>query len=1099
MKNKNVESFYPLSPMQQGMLFHTLYAPESGVYMDQTRCLLQGDLNVAALEGAWQQAMDRHPSLRTAFLWDGLKEPVQVVHAQVRLPIEQHDWRGLSTDETDERLKAYVLEHKRRGMELTKPPLMRLALMRTGEETYWFVWTRSHLLLDGWSGAILLREVFAFYEANSRGQELSLERSRPYRDYILWLKQQDMAQAENFWRQTLKGFTAPTPLNITAPANVEVPSAEDYTNCELRLSTAVTSALSAIAREHQLTFNTIVQGAWALLLSHYSGEHDVVFGATVSGRPSELAGIESMVGLFINTLPVRVQVNPGATIVEWLKDLQFQQSEARQYEYSPLVQIQGWSDVPRGSSLFETVLVFENYPLEEAAQGQDMTLKVSDFHTFELTNYPLNLGIVGGTELMFSMLYDRRLFEETTVKRILGHLEALLEGFARDEKQRLDALSPLTDAERRQVLIEWNQTDAAFPDHQCVHELFEEQAARTPGAIAVVFEDEQLSYGELDARANQLARHLRSLGVATDSLVGVLMERSVEMVVALLAVLKAGAAYVPLDPEYPSERLAFMLADADVEVLLIQQRLRHTLSESDSRVRVICSDDDWQAIAQQSTAPLPRFATPSNLVYMLYTSGSTGRPKGAMITHGAVVNYIRWMQSDFPLNASDSILQKTPFGFDVSVWEFFAPLAVGARLIMARPGDHRDPSYLVQVSKEESVSTLQLVPSQLRVLLDEPGFSRLDSLRHVFCGGEVMTTELEHRFLTSMSASLTNICGPTETTIDTVFWTCKGDGRPSGVPLGRPVANTQLYVLDAAMRPVPIGVMGELYVGGVGVGRGYWKRPDMTAEKFVPHPYSRVGGERLYRSGDVARFGAEGEVEFLGRIDYQVKIRGFRVELGEVQAALSACEGVRDCVVVVHRDANAEERLVAYVVAEDESPTTEELRAVLQQTLPEFMVPSIFVTMEEIPLLTNGKVDRQSLPAPGESRAGAEKVYVAPRNRTEELLAGIWSEVLGIEKVGIDSNFFDLGGHSLLAIRIVTRVREVFNVKLPLSELFVSPHVARLAELIDNLQAQPKTIDVQPAPKIGRRNRNPEQQFAELDKLSETEAQERVLAKLQTN
>jgi amino acid adenylation domain-containing protein len=1096
MKNNNIEAFYPLSPMQQGMLFHTLYAPESGLYLDQTCCLLQGDLHIPSLERAWQQAIDRHPSLRTAFLWDGLKEPVQVVHREVQLPIEQHDWRSLPPSETDERLKAYVLEHKRRGQELSKPPLMRLALMRTGEETYWFVWSRSHLLLDGWSGSILLREVFAFYEAYSHGRELSLERSRPYRDYILWLKQQDMTQAESFWRQTLKGFTAPTPLNISAPSSAGTQSDEDYTNCEIRLSPTVTAALNAMAREHQLTFNAIVQGAWALLLSHYSGERDVVFGATVSGRPSDLAGIESMVGLFINTLPVRAQVRPEATIVEWLKDLQVQQSEARQYEYSPLVQIQGWSDVPRGRSLFETLLVFENYPLEEAAQGQDMTLKVSDFHTFEQTNYPLTLGIVGGPELMFSMLYDRRLFDEATVKRILGHLEALLEGFARDERQQLDALSPLTEKERQQVLIEWNQTAAAYPDHQCLHELFEEQAARTPDAIAVVFDDEQLTYGELDGRANQLARHLRSLGVGPDVLVGVLMERSVEMVVALLAVLKAGGAYVPLDPEYPRERLSFMLADADVEVLLTQQRLRDMLSGSEARV--ICLDDDWHTIAQQSTDSPASVATPFNLAYMIYTSGSTGRPKGAMLMHRSVVNYILWMQSAFPLSASDSVLQKTPFGFDVSVWEFFAPLAVGARLIMPRPGDHRDPSYLVQVCKEESVSTLQLVPSQLRVLLDEPGFNQLDSLRHVFCGGEVMTTELEQRFLTSTSAKLHNLCGPTETTIDTVFWTCKGDNRPAGVPLGRPVANTQLYVLDERLRPVPVGVMGELYVGGVGVGRGYWGRPDMTAEKFVPHPYSRKGGERLYRSGDVARFGDEGEVEFLGRIDYQVKIRGFRVELGEVQAALSACEGVRDCVVVVHRDANAEEWLVAYVVAENESPTTEELRTALQQTLPEFMVPSIFVTMAEIPLLTNGKVDRQALPAPGESRAGAEEAYVAPRNRTEELLAGIWSEVLGIEKIGINSSFFDLGGHSILAIRIVTRVREVFNVKLPLPELFVSPHIARLAELIDNLQAQQETIDVQPAPKIGRRNRNPEQQFAELDKLSETEAKERVLAKLQT-
>ncbi|MBU7587387.1 MAG: AMP-binding protein, partial [Nostoc sp. TH1S01] len=628
---KNIEDFYPLSPMQQGLLFHSLAQPESGSYFEQFSYTLRGNLNIAAFNYAWQQVLNRHPILRTCFVWEGLKEPVQLVHRQVTIPFLHHDWRHLSSSEQQEKIEVFLQSDRFQGFDLKVPPLMRLVLIQLADNYYHFTWSHHHLLLDGWSVSLVLQEVLAFYKALSTGQELSLVSSHPYRDYIVWLQQQNLSEAEAYWRQLLKGFTTPTKLSQN---KFQLISNNTYNEQALRLTAETTAALRSLAQKHQLTLNTLVQGAWALLLNRYSNEKDIVFGATVSGRPSALPNAESMIGLFINTLPVRVDVNPEAFVLPWLKQIQTQQVEARHYEYTPLVKIQGWSEVPRGLPLFESIVVFENFPIEELSLSQrSLDLEIKYFRFFEKTNYPLTLRVIPGQDLLLEIAYDEG-FDTASIHRMLEHLEILLKAMVANPQQRLKQLSLLTEAEQHQLLVEWNDTQVEYPKDLFIHQLFEQQVERTPDAVAVVYVDglcpasrrvnQQLTYRELNTKANQLAHYLCTLGVKPEVLVGICVERSLNMVIGLLAILKAGGAYVPLDPTYPKERLAHMLEDSQPRVLLTQQNLLKTLPHHCSQV--VCIDSQWEFIVNDNTANPLSNTTIDNLAYVIYTSGSTGKP-----------------------------------------------------------------------------------------------------------------------------------------------------------------------------------------------------------------------------------------------------------------------------------------------------------------------------------------------------------------------------------------------------------------------------------------------------------------------------------------
>ena len=990
MKLRNIEDIYELSPVQQGMLFHSLYAPDSGVYFQQLHCVLHGKLNLQAFEQAWQQSLNRHSILRTSFFWEDLDKPLQVVRQSVKLRIETEDWSELSASAQQSRLHAFLDADRRRGFELSRAPLLRLALLRLDADRHRLIWSRHHLLLDGWSISLLLKEVFILYEALCRNESAQLAQPRPYRDYISWLQGQPLAEAERFWREKLRGFSSPTPLALgrgaVARAEGQGEGAEgEYREQRARLSVEETTELSAMARGHQLTINTLVQGAWALLLSRYSGQAEVVFGTTVAGRPAQLRGVEEMVGLFINTLPVRVRINEGEGVSEWLRGLQGEAVEMRQYEHSPLVEVQGWSEMPHATPLFESVLAFENFPADATLVEQvkqSTGLEIRDFNMQERGNHPLALVVYPGQELALQIEYEQERFDEETISRMLGHFHHLLTAIAADPQRLVCDLPLLPDSERQQLLVEFNDTAAAFPSDLCLHQLFEEQVARTPESVALVFEDQALSYQELNARANQLASRLRALGVSAESRVGILLERSIEMVVSLLAVLKAGGAYVPLDPEYPGERVRFMLEDAEVCVLVSEQRLVERVGGNSAPT--VCLDQEWEELSPQDSENVDSGVAAENLAYVIYTSGSTGTPKGALITHSSLVNYVSVISKEFGLSASDGFAQLASVSFDVAVEEIFPALVSGARVVMCR-----DIPYVkdfLQLIARKKLTAFELPTAFWHEWVYELSRSEEhlpECVRLVVVGGE---KNLPERFaawqrLVGDRTSLIHVYGLTETTVTSTTYKPTAENAEQDVkyilPIGRPLPNTQIRILDAHMRLAPVGVAGELYIGGVSVARGYHNRPELTAERFLPDLFSTDAGARLYRTGDLARYLEDGNIEFIQRIDQQVKVRGYRIELGEIEAVLREQAGVRECVVVAAPHSSGSSRLTAYVVLDTpDSFSVPALRNQLLLRLPEYMIPSSFLQLQSLPLSPNGKLDRRALPDPDHLRPALDTAAV---------------------------------------------------------------------------------------------------------------------------
>src|SRR5215213_7226978 len=712
----DIADFYPLSPMQEGMLFHTLYAPESGFYIEQVCYPVHGNLTATALRQAWQHVVDRHPILRTFFVWKDLKRPVQMVQRRAEVLLVEDDWRSLSSAEQEEKLQAYLQADRLNGFDLAKAPLMRLALFGTGENDYQLIWTWHHLLMDAWSVSILLKEVFTLLQAGSEGRDVHLGHCRPYRDYITYLQQQNLLEAEAFWRRTLKGFHKPTSLRRFSPEETAPDGNAVYGEEQCSLSTADTTALRAYARRHRLTLNTLVQGAWGILLSRYSGESDVVFGTVVSGRPAELEGVESMVGLFINTLPVRVLVTPEEQILTWLKRLQSQQVEARHYEHTPLVQVHGWSDVPRNLPVFESLLAFESQPdlgFSPGASAPPANVRIGRIRTLEKINYPLALIAMPGAELTLVMCYDGRCFNSALIAQMLNGLKNLLEGILANPGGRLRELSLLSEGQKKQSLEQCNHKQQSFPVVKCIHQLFEEQVALTPDAIAVVHEGLRLSYAELNARANQLAHYLRQYGVGPESLVGILFDRSLEMVVSIIAVLKAGGAYIPLDPEYPRQRLTFILQDSRASLLLVQRQSLESFRADG--MQIISLEAEADRIAKQSAENLTDTgAVPDNIAYLIYTSGSTGQPKGVLVSHANVVRLFAATNSQYGFNESDVWTFFHSYAFDFSVWELWGALLYGGKLVMVPATVSRTPEAFHKLVCAESVTVLNQTPSAFR-------------------------------------------------------------------------------------------------------------------------------------------------------------------------------------------------------------------------------------------------------------------------------------------------------------------------------------------------------------------------------------------------
>ncbi len=1085
------ESADQLSPIQQGMLFECLSGKQPGVDIEQALCSLRENLNVAVFLQAWRQIVDGYPILRTSFCWFDRDVPVQIVHQQVELPIVEQDWRNLSAgDHRTRQLETYLQADRLQGFDLDRPPLMRLALLSVAETEYKFIWTYHHILLDSTSAIIVLQAVFTLYESLCADRQLELKPPRCDRDYIKWMQQQDISKAETFWRQYLSGFSAPTPLvgdvsrATKMPAPPENSSVVEQASCllltpEIRLSSTVTAALNSLIQEHQITLNTLLQGAWALLLSRCSGSEDVVFGAICDRRPQDLEMSEPAVGLFINTLPTRAIVAPELPAIDWLKQLQNQWTALQEYGNVSLAKTQEWSDIPRGRDLFDSLLVVEKHQINSALQALGGNGQNREFQLLEQTSFPLTVYGYGGEELLLKIAGDRQRFEPIALTRMLGHLQTLLESIAANPQQKISKLSMLTAAEISQ-LQQWNQTEANYPQDKCVHQLFEAQVERSPDAIAAVFSQnpqQQLTYRELNSKANQLAHYLQELGVGPDILVAICMERSLEIAIAVLGVLKAGAAYVPLDPAYPKERLTFMLADTQAPVILTQSHLVSGLPAH--QARAVCLDSDWQEIVSCSTENPASSVSPDNLTYTIYTSGSTGKPKGVPLPHCSLVNLIAWQLQNSTLEGAAKTLQFASLSFDVSFQEMFCTWCAGGTLVFITEEIRRDAQSLLQLIDKEQIQRLFLPFIALQHLAEAADTYQLvpKSLREVVTAGEQLQV---NRYIASFfqqleNCTLHNQYGPSESHVVTAYTLAGPPGDwPALPPIGRPLANTQIYLLQKDDRPVPVGVPGELYIGGICLARGYLNRPELTVEKFIPNPFLNQenglenaenrsvssllpssffllpSANRLYKTGDLARYLPDGNIEYIGRIDGQVKIRGFRIELGEIETALAKHQAVKQAVVLAREDAPGDKRLVAYIVANpDEQLAIAELRPYLQGQLPDYMVPAIFMTVEAMPKTPSGKIDRRALPVPDSQRQELSQSYAAPQSELERLLAGVWSKLLKLDRVGIHDNFFEIGGNSLMTLQVAVQVRDLLSTDLPVVKLFQYPTIAQLANYLD--------------------------------------------------
>ncbi|SMF97565.1 amino acid adenylation domain-containing protein [Methylomagnum ishizawai] len=1054
-RDGDLEDIYPLTPMQEGMLFHTLLEPGSGIYVMQDRFDIEGDIDPDLFRRAWQSVVDRHPALRTSYLWEGRDRPLQRVHKRLDLPFEYLDWRGLTEPEARERLDALLDRELREGIDLARPPLIRVRLLRLGEERYCLAFTHHHIILDAWCNSLIFLEFRAAYEALAQGRPLDAPPVRPFRDYMGWLRSQDAGLAVEFWRDYLRGFTEPTPLVVDRAPGRPGGAVRD---AFVQLSAVDTGALTELAQRHRLTPNTFIQAALAVLLSRYAGQPEVLFGVTVAGRPAELPDVEAMLGLFINGLPLRVSVRPEQPLLEFLRGLLQQNVLQRRYEFLPLTQIQGLSAVPRGQDLFQHLLTFENAPIDPSLREKTGAFHFVDVVVRTHTNYPITVMVIPGPETHLQITYQEERFEAATIERMLVHFRSLLEDMIRHPDKRVGELGLLGAAERRQLLLDWNRTDFAYPEPCDLVARFEAQTARTPEAWAVACQGGRLSYAELNARANRLAHQLTGLGIGPESLVALLHDRGLEFPVLMLAMFKAGAAYLPLDPAHPDARLAQVLVESRAGLVLVGTPYLERVAVL--RGQLPGQPPTFLPVAELARSPghddnPVRRHGPGSLAFVIFTSGSTGTPKGAMVEHRGMFNNLITKVPKLGLTAADVIAQTAGQCFDISVWQHLTPLACGARVEIFPDEVVKEPGLLLAQVAERGVTLLEAVPSLIQALLELADGVELPRLRWLIACGEAFPPELCRRWMARFPAvRVLNAYGPAECSDDVSYYAVPEPPAATAtvVPIGRAVDNTQLYLLDPQLNPVPVGVPGEICVAGIQVGRGYLHRPELTAAAFVPDPFGPPGG-RLYRTGDLGRYRADGNIEFLGRIDHQLKLRGFRIEPDEIEAQLLRHPRVAQALVMAREDGRSGRRLVAYVVSPGTDPgadlaLADELRAWLGERLPNYMVPAAFVRLDAMPLGGTGKVDRKALPAP-DIAAQQEDRYVAPNTPAEETLVAIWQEVLGVERVGIHDNFFDLGGHSLLAVRVLSRVRAAFGVEVPLRALFEATDIEQLAVVVE--------------------------------------------------
>jgi amino acid adenylation domain-containing protein len=1034
---------------------------------ERAHCLIaiEGELNVEVLRRAVEVVAQRHDVLRLTFQrLPGMTIPLQMLSESKAV------WSP--AEDLPETLHA--------SLTVLSPVKHQLLL------------SVPALCADERSLQNLAREIGVAYETCLEGREPADEPLQ-YLVATEWLDEllesEEAASGKQYWREK----------NISAALNLKLPSERMPTavtefaprSSKLWLDDTTTNALSLFAFRDNFTVAELLLACWHLLCRRLTSESDVVIGTYFDGRADE--ELQEALGVYEKYLPIGCPFENEMTFADCLREVHEAIDAAGEWQ-----ECFTWNDVIDHDEglFFPYCFVFTQHLPPLSAGG--LTFAVAESFTC-VDRFKLKLSCrQEDNRLLLEFHYDPNFFTDKDVQRLAQQYETLLREAVTHPETPAEELDVLGHDERQFLLHDFNNTELDYGVSLFMHTWVEQQVARTPDAIALVSRDDQLTYRELNARANRLAHYLISCGVGADTFVAVCLERSVEMMVALLAVLKAGGAYVPFDPQSPPDRLALMLDDIDPPLVITTSASRDVLPAG---INAFELDREWTTLLSESDANPAQPVLPDHLAYVLYTSGSTGKPKGVMITHRAISNHMLWFHHTFPLTEQDTLLQKTVFTFDASIWELFSPLFAGARLVLARPGGQQDSSYLVEAMLEHNVTVLQLVPTMLTMMLGERRLEECRSLRLMFCGGEALPIAQVKRFYQLLNARVVNLYGPTETAVQMAYFECdraEFERRSGGgVPIGRPVSNMKVYVLDERLNPTPCGVAGELHIGGVGLARGYLNRPDLTAERFIPHPFSRAEGQRLYKTGDVARILPDGTVEFLGRRDEQVKLRGYRIELGEIESVLNAHPQVRESVAIVREDTPGDQRLIAYVVPHvfEQEPsfettetetngsnlpphalTTSALQNYLRARLPEYMIPSTFVRLEKLPTLPNGKIDRKALPAPDTARRDRAHTYVAPRNQTEERLAAFWSEILGVERIGINDNFFDLGGHSLLATEAISRIRETFQTELSLRSFFAAPTIAALSvSIAENLAAQVSDAELEAV-------------MAELEQLPEQEA-----------
>jgi len=1032
-----VEDILALTPPQEGLLFHYLNDPRS--YCEQLSFRLKGFGKGDRIKQAWRTVAQANQALRMVFRWEGIEAPLQIILKTVELPFSEHDLTSESSNRQQALLESLRADQRGRGLDIQRHPFLVMLCLLPGDEIEMTL-TYHHIILDGWSTGVLLKEFVSVCEDLQEDVESVIAPKTSYKAFVRWHQGQSREQQKAYWQSILSGYEGNKLISLPRPQFKEARQTEEeaQSSVRMRVDAAVHAAIQSTARRLQVTPAVVLYTAWAMVLQRYGNTDDVVFGTIVSGRKAELSGIDRMVGLFSGTVPLRVRFEAKERIRDLLLRLDASLKDREPYEAASLAEIQRTCGTQPGKPLFDTIVVIENYPLDQKMITQNAIHLTA---AYKRMTYPVTLMVYPFDGLELEIQFASSEFEPSDAQVLLNRYVSMLAGITSGEDHCAEELDLLSEQELCQ-LENWqgSVTDGCRAERTIYGE-FERHAKRLPDKIAAVCGDRSLTYAELNDRANRLASTLRGKGVIPNRLVAVMLDRSLEMIVALLAVMKAGGAYVPIDPAYPEERIMYLLEDSRASLLLTDGR----------RVRAFAGevlDLTDESLYEDRESPSEAASGPRDLAYVIYTSGSTGLPKGVMIEHRSVVNRIEWMQQRYSLTGEDVVLQKTSFSFDVSVWELFWWGMSGASAVFLESGGEKNPSAIVQAVNQYGVTVMHFVPSMLQLFLeyveDNAENKPLRSLQRVFASGEALRVQQASRLKRIIPwVQLVNLYGPTEATVDVSYHECSGDDSLTSIPIGRPIANTSLYVMDLHMRQQPTGLPGELYIGGIGVARGYWGRPDLTAEKFVPYPAKPH--ERIYKTGDLARRLPNGEIEYLGRIDHQVKIRGYRIEPGEIEHALAKHPAVRHAWVIAKKISD-EQCLCVYLQLAGGDDTLPDIKAHAASLLPSYMLPAFYIVLDELPLTANQKIDVSRLPDPAVCRMDSK--HTPAQSELEIKLVKIWREVLKTERIGITDHFFELGGNSILLMRLHAKCVKEISAKLSIADLFTYPTIRQLSAFL---------------------------------------------------